>query len=408
MAQVDERIALIGGAGHVGLPLAIVLAQRGCQVTIVDVDRRRLELVREGRMPFFEQGAEPALREVLAQGRLTVTSDPSTLPAHDVVLVVIGTPIDPYLSPTVGRFEQVLGDYARYFRSGQFIALRSTVVPGTTERVAERLSRQGLNVDVAYCPERIAEGRALEELTGLPQWVAGVTPEASARAAALFSRLTPEIVRLSPREAEYAKLLTNAWRYLTFAIANQFYMLAQDQGLDYARLHHAITYRYPRAQALPGPGFAAGLCLMKDTMQLSAVAGPQFALGPLAMQINEGLPRFIVDALRREYDLTSLTVGILGMAFKGDIDDARDSLSYKLRKLLLLECREVLCADPYVQDPALVSQDTVLERADLVIIAVRHTVYRDLVFPERVAVVDLFHALGGGPVSAPLLLGTVG
>ena len=192
------------------------------------------------------------------------------------------------------------------------------------------LAEQGLRVDVAFCPERIAEGRAMEELFSLPQIVAGHDPRARDRAAALFGRLTDRIVELEPDEAELAKLFTNTWRYLKFAAANQFYMMANDHGLDFARIRDAVVADYPRAADLPGAGFAAGPCLFKDTMQLAAFSNNSFVLGHSAMLVNEGLPLYVVSQLEKRLDLASDTVGILGMAFKGESDDIRSSLSYKL------------------------------------------------------------------------------
>ena len=144
-----------------------------------------------------------------------------------------------------------------------------------------------------------------------------------------------QTVPTTAAEAEFAKLYTNAWRYMKFAVANQFFMIAHAAGQDYGRILDAIRQDYPRATDLPGPGFAAGPCLLKDTMQLAAFTPDHFPMGQSARQINEGLPAYLVAAMERRYgDLTGRRVGILGMAFKGESDDPRDSLSYKLRKLL--------------------------------------------------------------------------
>ena len=190
---------------------------------------------------------------------------------------------------------------------------------------------------MAFCPERIAEGHALEELHTLPQ-IVGADDDAPPSGPPRCSAGSPS--RRSGRrtkEAELAKLFTNTWRYMKFAVANQFFMIADQAGVDYTNVLRAIREDYPRAADLPGPGFAAGPCLFKDTMQLAAFTADHFPLGQAAMQVNEGLPAYIVSALERRYGgLQGKTVGILGMAFKAESDDPRASLSYKLRKLLSL------------------------------------------------------------------------
>jgi UDP-N-acetyl-D-mannosaminuronic acid dehydrogenase len=215
------------------------------------------------------------------------------------------------------------------------------------------------------------------------------------RAVKLFSLLTDTVVELSPEEAELAKLFTNVWRYIKFAAANQFYMMANDRGLDFERIRTGLAQDYPRAADMPGAGFAAGPCLFKDTMQLAAFNHNNFALGHTAMTINEGLPLYLVHRLEQKYDLSSMTVGILGMAFKGESDDIRSSLSYKLKRILEFKADAVLTADPYVTvDPRLLPQDEVIARSDLLVIATPHRQYRDLVTGKPVA--DIWNVLGSG------------
>jgi UDP-N-acetyl-D-mannosaminuronic acid dehydrogenase len=234
-------------------------------------------------------------------------------------------------------------------------------------------------MDVAFCPERIAEGRAFDELYSLPQIVSGRRPTAVARARRLFELLTPQIVETSPEEAELAKLFTNTWRYIKFAAVNQFYMIANEHDVDFERVRQAITFDYPRAQDMPGAGFAAGPCLFKDTMQLAAFNDNNFVLGHASMLVNEGLPLYLVSRIERSYDLTSMTVGILGMSFKAESDDIRSSLSYKLRRLLRYKAKAVVCHDPFVStDPDLLPLDVVLDRADLLVIGAPHKAYRTL------------------------------
>jgi UDP-N-acetyl-D-mannosaminuronic acid dehydrogenase len=330
-------------------------------------------------MPFREDGADAVLSRVRAADRFRATTDASSVASAEAVIVVIGTPVDEHLNPDPNAIRHALRECLDHFRDGQLVVLRSTVYPGVTEMVARLFAERGLAIDVAFCPERIAEGHAMEELYSLPQIVAGVTDTATDRASELFARLAPEIVVMRPEEAEMAKLFTNAWRYIKFATANQFYMMANERGLDFERIRSGLAHNYPRAQDLPRAGFAAGPCLLKDTMQLAAFSDNSFGLGHAAMLVNEGLPLYVVSRIAERFDLQQTTVGVLGMAFKSESDDTRSSLSYKLKRVLRFRARDVLCTDPYVTDDAsLLPLDDVLDRADVLVIGAPHAAYRDL------------------------------
>jgi UDP-N-acetyl-D-mannosaminuronic acid dehydrogenase len=291
----------------------------------------------------------------------------------------------------VRSFDRAIRGLHPHFRDGQLLVLRSTVFPGMTDRLIKWLSREGPAVDVAFCPERIAQGYALKELSELPQIVSGSSPAALSRAKALFRLLTDDVVELPPLEAELAKLFANTYRYINFAISNQLYLIAKKFDADFARIHAAVTYKYPRLAGFPKAGFAGGPCLLKDTMQLAGFNHNSFPIGQAAMMVNEGLPSALVEQVKATRDLSRDCAAILGMAFKGNCDDPRDSLSYKLRKVLTLECREVLCTDPYIADPSFVPVEVALARADVVFIGACHAEYRSLRF--RQPVVDVFDFL---------------
>ena len=382
-------MVVVGGCGHVGLPLALSFAEADLDVGIYDIDAEQMARIAGGEMPFMEKGAETLLRQVLAGGKLHLSADPAVLAWTEVVVLVIGTPIDEFMNPSTRLFERVVDELAPHLKPNSLIVLRSTVYPGTTAYVQKRLAELGVDVDVAFCPERIAEGHALEEIRSLPQIIGTSTERAHQRAAAVFGALGVEIVRTDPTEAELSKLFTNTWRYMKFAIANQFFQIAHRAGLDYNVVLEAIRHNYPRAADLPGPGFAAGPCLLKDTMQLAAFSPDHFPMGQAAMLINEGLPNYIVDLLDHHQRLRGRTLGILGMAFKGESDDARSSLSYKLRKLAAFKGASVLCTDPYVRDSRLLPLDEVVRKSDVLVIGAPHRQYRDLDLGTR-EVVDIW------------------
>ena len=386
---------VIGGCGHVGLPLAIALASRDTKVGIYDVSQTAVDTVNAGQLPFAEPGAAEPLRTGLAAGRLRASADPAIVGTAEHVIVVIGTPVDEHLNPEPDAIPNALGAFASYLRDGQILILRSTVYPGVTALVEKTIAALGADIDVAFCPERIAEGHAMTELFELPQIVSARTARGVERASALFGRLTSQLVVLTPEEAELAKLFTNTWRYIKFATANQLYMMANDRGLDFERIRQGMGADYPRAADMPAAGFAAGPCLFKDTMQLAAYNYNNFALGHTAMAINEGMPLYLMHRLEQRYDLAAMTVGICGMAFKGGSDDTRSSLSYKLKRILAFKAAAVLCTDPHVTtDPDLRPLPEVIERADLLVIAAPHPEYRTLATAKPVA--DIWNIRGEG------------
>ena len=361
-----------------GLPLAVAFASRGQEVGIYDLNAHSVDLVNRGEMPFLEEGVGDVLAQHVGKN-LMASTDPAIISGARFVVVVIGTPVDEHLNPDPNAVLAAIEDFVPYLSKGQTLVLRSTLYPGTTKMVERQIAERGIDVDVSFCPERIAEGKAMVELFTLPQIVSGRNDEVIDKASSLFLTITERVVPMAPEEAELAKLFTNAWRYIKFATANQLFMMATDFGVDYDKIRRGLSADYPRAADLPGAGFAAGPCLLKDTMQLAAFSNNNFVLGHSAMLVNEGLPLYLVSQLEQRFDLSSLKVGILGMAFKGESDDIRSSLSYKLKRILRFRSDGVLCTDPYVHDDdSLVDLDTVLAEADLVIIAAPHNEYQDL------------------------------
>lgn len=391
--KLDEKnIFIVGGAGHVGLPLAIAFANNNLKVTIFDIDKEALKKINSGNVPFKEEGAEKILKKVIGKN-LFVENKIDSLKSADIIIVVIGTPVDEYLNPKISYITDFFENVLPYLREDQLIILRSTLYPGTMSFLNNFLNEKKQGIKVAYCPERIAEGKAIEELSNLPQIVSGFGSSAFEMAKELFSQLTDDIVQLSPFEAELAKLFTNSWRYIQFATANQFFMLAEKYNADFYKIYNAMTYKYPRAAGFPSPGFAAGPCLFKDTMQLSAFSENTFFLGHSAMLINEGFPKFIITHLLEKYqNIRDKTVGLLGMAFKAESDDKRDSLSFKLRKLLKIEAKKVLCTDEYINDKSFYNLEYVLENSDIIIIGAPHKKYKNIKF-DKDNIIDVWGIL---------------
>ena len=390
-----KKVVIVGGGGHVGLPLALVLADSGFEAISLDVSAEKIELINSGIMPFMEDGAQDLLNKTLSNKSFYATTDHKVIASADVVVVVIGTPVDEHLNPDPNVVVNAVSACVPYMNSEQLVILRSTVFPGVTERVRSLLAASNLFPEVTFCPERILEGHALKELRELPQIIGTSSQKGADRASELFTAIGVKTIVVSADEAELAKLFTNAWRYIKFAAANQFWIMSNEAGLDFSRIREAITFNYSRASDLPNAGFTAGPCLFKDTMQLAAFSNSIFMLGHSAVQINEGLPLYIVRKIEERYDLTSKTVGILGMAFKGESDDIRSSLSYKLKKILQFKAESVLTSDPFVSvDENLVTQEYLFDKSDIVIIGAPHEIYRNI--ESKKIIIDIWNLQGNG------------
>ena len=374
-----SNIVIVGGCGHVGLPLGLMLANSSHNVVALDTDEIKCANVNLGKMPFLEDDAELLLRSVLDSGKFIATTEVDSLRDAEIIVMVIGTPVDEHMNPDPSAVIKVVETSIRNAPKCELLLLRSTIFPGVTRKIEEIVELVNPRISVSFCPERILEGFAIKELATLPQIIGARTEKAIDSSLAMFSSLGIKSIIVTPEEAEFAKLFSNAWRYIKFAAANEFYNMSSEAGLDYNVILEAIKLDYPRASDIPRAGFAAGPCLLKDTMQLAAFANNNFQLGNSEMMVNEVLPLRIVERLKRQYELQDKVVGILGMSFKAGSDDTRSSLSYKLKKILQFEASRVITTDPYVQDdPEVESLEKVLQESDILILAVPHKEYLSL------------------------------
>lgn len=375
----NADVCIVGGAGHVGLPMALSFANAGSRVQIYDINEKTLATIASGTMPFVDDGAEAYLRHALDNDLLTLTADPADITPTGALVITIGTPVDEFLNPSHGEVKSAIDTLIPHITDAHLIVLRSTLYPGTTQWLDRYLKQCGKKSRVSFCPERSVQGRAIKELSELPQIISGTSAAAIAEAKAFFAPVVPEMIELPPLEAEFVKLFDNSYRYIEFAIANQFYMVADQAGADYAKIHFGMTHGYERAKHMPRPGYTAGPCLFKDTMQIAAFGRNQFSLGISAMLVNEGLVLYVIEKIAAEFDLANITIGLLGMAFKANSDDTRASLSYKMKKHLMMRAKNVLTTDPYVQnDPALLALDHVIDKSDVLIVCAPHADYRGM------------------------------
>jgi UDP-N-acetyl-D-mannosaminuronic acid dehydrogenase len=411
MSNVPD-VAVIG-LGRIGLPLALSFADRGLNVIGVDNDAARLSAIAAGRMPFKETGADELIARVHASGRMTTTSSVTDAAAANAIVLTLGTPSLSHIEIDMSDIRSVLDDLLPLLRPGQTIVLRSTIAPGTTEFVAGYLERKrglraGEEIFVAHAPERIAAGRFLEEIDTLPCIIGGVGDEAGARTAALFEVFDAEIVQTTPVQAELAKIWANIMRYTTFALPNLLMMDCEQYGANVFEVIDLVNKDYPRG-GLAQPGFTAGTCLRKDfafSEERSNAPGMLLAVS----RVNESVPNFLVTGLKRRIGGGSLRdrkVAVLGLAFKRDTDDERDSLAHKLVRLLERELADVAVHDPHVASPTQPLEEA-LRDADVVVVAANHSEFQAPATLQAIAalaadgalVVDPWNCLGSGQVFA--------
>ena len=375
----DERYISVIGLGRVGLPLALSFADRGLRVLGVDHDPAILSSLRAGRMPFNEAGTQALLDRVLGTGRLELTDRAADAAQADDIVITIGTPSFSHVESDMRQVRAAVDDLLPLLRPGHSLILRSTIAPGTTEYVAGYLEkRRGLRVGedvfVAHAPERIAAGRFLEEISTLPCIIGGVCETSTERAASLFSVFGAPIVRTTPVQAELAKIWTNILRYATFALPNLLMMDCESYGANVFEVIELINHDYPRG-GIAMPGMTAGTCLRKDfafSEERSYAPGMLLAVS----RVNESVPLFLIRGLRRRIgSLEGRRICVLGLAFKADTDDDRDSLAHKLVRLLERELADVAVHDPLVPAATVPFEDAV-HQADAVVVAANHSAFR--------------------------------
>ncbi len=382
-------VTIIGGAGHVGLPLGLSFANKKIKVCLLDINKKNLNKIKNGIMPFIEYGAERILKKTIKNNYIDVTDNPVVISKSKYVFITLGTPVDEFSNPKINLFLGVIKKYKKFFRKEQIIIIRSSVFPNICSHI-KRILGEKIKWNIAYCPERIVQGYSIKELSKLPQIISGFTKKSITESDKLFKKITNKTIKCSIEEAELAKLFTNSLRYIQFAISNQFYMIADSNNINFDNLRSIMTFGYERAEKLPSAGFAAGPCLLKDTMQLHSFIDNKFLLGQASMMINESLPNYIISKIEKKFKLNNLNVGILGMSFKANIDDTRDSLSFKLKKQLEFKNCTVRCSDYHIDDNSFFPENELIKKSKVIIIAVPHDKYKKINFPKDKLIINLW------------------
>ena len=388
MTKFNYDICIFGGLGHVGLPLGIVLANNGFKVLLYDNNEENLKIVSQGKMPFIEYGAEKLLKKHLKK-KLFISKNYNDVFLCKNIIITVGTPIDEYLNPKLNQFVNIIKNISSKLKKDHNIIIRSSVFPGTMEILNKILKKKQLK-NISYCPERIVQGYAVKELKNLPQIISAFNKSSEQKAINIFSKITKKIIITSIIEAEMVKLISNSWRYIQFASANQFFMICSQHNINFNKIRKIMTDSYSRGKGLPSAGFAAGPCLLKDTMQLYSFSKNIFSMGNASMLINEGMPSFVINQIKNKFDISKKKIGILGMSFKANIDDKRDSLSYKIFNLIKHEAKNVYCSDEYIKDEKFISKENLIKNSDIIIVATPHDKYKKLKISKKKILVDIW------------------
>lgn len=380
------KMTIIGGAGHIGLPLGILFANKGVKVTLYDKNKNAVKKISNCQLPFIEENGEKLLKK--NKKRIFATTNKDYISKSDIIIICIGTPVKNN-RPDLIYFFKLFKEIRYLLKPNQLIIIRSSIYPGVCKKIYQFLGKNFLNI--SYCPERVVQGKSISELPKLPQIISGTSDEAIKKSKKLFNIICKKTIVTSILEAELIKLFSNSWRYINFSISNEFYMICEKLGINFEKLRKNMMEGYNRNKNIAKAGFAAGPCLYKDTVQLTSFFKKSFTLGKISTKINQKLPYFIYKQLNNKFknNLKKKTIGILGISFKADIDDIRDSLALELFNLLKKKNLNVIFSDHYVS--ILKNNENInklIIKSDIIIIGALHTVYKKITIPKNKYLID--------------------
>ena len=384
----ENFVSIVGGVGHVGAPLGLALSSKGYNVILIDKNKGNIKKINHGEMPFVEEGCTKLLKKMISKKKIFATHELNEVKRCKYIIVCLGTPTNNKFEPNLKNFINFFYSLKKYLSSNHIVIIRSSIYPGICNKVFHIIKDRCKNL--SYCPERIAQGKSLKELPKISQIIAGKNAKSKLESGKIFKKVCKKIIYTKIIEAELIKLFSNAYRYINFSISNQFYMMCKNQGLDFFKIRDLMRNNYKRNANIPKAGFTAGPCLLKDTMQLSSFYNHKFSLIHSAMSINEGMPIFIIKKLAEEYDLRKKTVGVLGLSFKAENDDIRDSLSVKLLKHLKSKKIRTLQSDEYHKDKNNIDKKLLVKKSDIIIISTPHSAYKNLKINKKKVLLDIW------------------
>jgi len=386
LEKVEKNNFTLGviGIGRVGLPLALVFANSGVKVIGMDVNKEYVKKIKKGKPPFYEENIE----KFFPNKKFSPTTNiQNGVKKSDILIITVGTPLTEQMRPDYSQLGLALEQIAKSSLKGKLIIMRSTASPGTLEIFIKPFLEKktglkaGKDFGLVVCPERIVEGKAFKEVKNLPEIIGTNDSLSGEIAAKLFKKINPKkkILITTPKAAELAKLFTNVYRYINFALANEFGLLAEKYGEDAHEIIKILNEDYPRG-GVPKPGLTGGPCLSKDGYYLiSDLSFPDFIL--MAWRLNESIPNYIVNRLKkclekRGKKIYECKIAVLGLAFKAGIDDTRYSPSVKLVEILKNENAEVAVHDPYIKETQ--SLEDTVRGADAIILATNHPEFKEI------------------------------
>ncbi len=386
--DTNKSISIIGGAGHVGLPLGLAFASKNFNVNLIDINTKSLSLIKTGKMPFYEVGAKKVLKNCLKKKKLSFSKNIKTIEKSKFIIICIGTPINQNLKPQTKKFFSFFKNLSKFVNKKQIIVIRSSVYPGVVDKIFKQYKE--INQNISYCPERIVQSKALVELKKLPQIVSAKNIKSLLESKKLFSKICKKILIAEVKEAEMCKLFSNANRYINFSIANQFYSICKKHNMNYSKVREIMMHGYERNFNLLKAGFTAGPCLLKDTMQLNSFFKNNFKIGHSAMQVNEGMINIVIDEIKKIKNYNKKKYGILGIAFKAETDDTRDSLSLKLYSKLKKMKLKINFSDEYYKDKMNLNKNELVKKSNVLIIGAPHKAYSRLKIPKNKILIDIW------------------
>jgi len=387
-----NTISIIGGAGHIGFPLGLAFANKNFLVNLIDLNTENLDKIKRGQVPFYEISAKKMLDKCLKKKKLFFYNDISAITKSKFVIICIGTPVDKNLKPKTKEFFNFFSKLFKFVNNNQVIIIRSSVFPGVIEKISKKYGR--INNNISYCPERIVQSKALIELPSLPQIVSGVSEKSIRESGKLFKSICRKVLFSKIKEAEFIKLYSNANRYINFAIANQLYLMCEEYDINFKKVRKLMRYGYERNLNLPMSGFSAGPCLLKDTMQLSSFLKGNFRLGSAAMQVNQkNMVNLVIEKIKKIKNFRKKTIGVLGVTFKAETDDIRDSLSLALIKKLKRIKLKVIYTDIYYKDKNCYDLKSLIKKSGIIILGAPHKKYERIKIPKNKNLIDIWGAI---------------
>ena len=371
------------GIGRVGLPLGLSFAKAGISVYGLDKSEDYVKELKKRKIPFYEKNIE----KYIYTNNFYPTTNTKVIQKCDILIITVGTPLSDVGEPDYSQLETCLKDIVKYNVEDKLIIMRSTASPGTLENFIKPFLEKhtGLKANIDFglvvCPERILAGKALEEIKELPEIIGAENDICAEITKEIFKKINKnkKFFVTTPKAAELGKLFINVYRYVNFALANEFGLLSEQYEEDAYEIINMINKDYKRG-GIPNPGLTGGPCLSKDGYYLiSNITFPDFIL--MAWRLNETIPQYIINKLKNKLkqkgkSLYNCKIAVLGIAFKADIDDTRYSPSIKIINILKKENAEVLIHDPYVRDT--LPLENVINKADAIILATNHSKFKNI------------------------------